>query len=350
MYIFNLIEMAYRAKASDLHLSSGKPPYMRVQGRLMPMDYTFISVQEMELFLAQILKQKEREDVQRGKETDLSLVHPEGIRLRLHIYSQQGLPSISIRLFPKEIPLPQDLRLPPILLDLICEEHGLILVTGPTGSGKTTTLASLIHYLNQQETLRIITLEDPVEYIHTPICSMIEQREIGLDTDSFLAGIRSALRQDPDVILIGELRDRETMQAAIRAAEAGRLVLATVHTSRAVSAIYRLIDAFPPVQQSQIRSQLALNLLAVTSQRLLPLSHSPYERIAAVEVLINTSAVSHLIRTDQLHQIESVMQAGRNYGMQSLEMAYQQLQEEGWIDPGIVVGKKSKAGLELHER
>lgn len=250
----------------------------------------------------------------------------------MHVYYQRGLPSIAIRLLPQRIPLPEELNMPSVILELAEQEHGLLLVTGPTGSGKSTTLASLIHYFNQTKSLRIITLEDPIEYIHIPIRSMIEQRETGRDTVSFAQGIHTALRQDPDVIIIGELRDLESIQAAIRAAEAGRLVLATLHTGRAGTAVHRLVDVFPAEQQALVRTQLASVLLGVVSQRLFPLKES-HTRIAAFEVLVNTHAVANLIRSNQLHQIESLMQTGAGNGMQTMETAVAQLIAKGWIDP-----------------
>ncbi|WP_240627227.1 type IV pilus twitching motility protein PilT [Thermoflavimicrobium daqui] len=338
MSIFDLIEMAYQSHASDLHISDFSA-WMRIQGQLVPIESVHMTFTDIEDFLTQTLHPQEIQKFNKRKEIDASLVSPIGIRCRLHIYFQKGLPSLSIRLFSQEIPKPMDIGIPDILLNLIHQEQGLLLVAGPTGSGKTTTLASLLDHLNQHDSLRIITLEDPIEYIHTPRRSMIEQREIGLDTESFLQGIRTALRQDPDVIYIGELRDYETIHAAIRAAEAGRLVMATLHTGRAMSAIHRMIDAFPASKQSQIRSQLAFGLIAVISQRLLPLRNSSHQRVAAFEVLLNTPAVSHLIRTDQLHQIESLMQAGKGQGMQSLETAYQQLIDAGLIDIDLDKGR-----------
>jgi twitching motility protein PilT len=334
--IISLIEYAYQQKATDLHLSSCQTAFIRVQGKLRPVEQIVILEEDIYSFLSEILDKGQQEKFIQRVELDLSFRHPYGYRLRLHIYWQQRLPSLSFRFLREQIPLPHELHLPPVLLELIKKEQGLFLVTGPTGSGKSTTIASLIQYLNQSHPLRIITLEDPIEYVHTPKQAMIEQREIGKDTISFSQGIHSALRQDPDVILIGELRDAETIHAAIRAAEAGRLVLGTLHTSRTFVAIHRLIDAFPAEQQIQIRSQLAMCLVGVVSQHLFPKLHTSDERVVAVEVLINTSAVSNLIRSGQLHQLPSLLQAGKSVGMQTLEMSYQQLVQKKWVDASFV--------------
>lgn len=341
LQVLELISLATARNASDLHLSCGQVPNVRVRGRLEMLQQSACSPEQIFAFLEQVFGEKELKRFHQRREADTAFQHPDGVRVRVHAYFRQRLPSVAIRLFPRHIPLPEELHIPPVLLDLIQQEQGLLLVTGPTGSGKSTTIASLIHYFNQSQPLRIITLEDPIEYIHTPVQSMIEQREVGVDTVSFTQGVRSALRQDPDVIMIGELRDLETIQAAIRAAEAGKLVLGTLHTGRASAAVHRLVDVFAPEQQSLVCSQLASVLLGVVSQRLLPEQGSK-KRIAAFEVLVNTTAMANLIRTDQRHQMQSLMQAGSAHGMQTLEAAIQQLIARGKIDSGFLSDKKRK--------
>ncbi len=335
MELFAVIRGAFQNQASDLFLSAGKPIYMRRQGELILYQRRVLSAYQLEEICRSILSPAQIDRLRAAEEIDLALFHPEGFRVRLHVYLQSGQLGLSIRLFPKEIPMPEELGIPPVLQQLIYKEQGLLLITGPTGSGKSTTLASLIHDLNQKESKRIITLEDPIEYVHHSCLSMIEQRQIGRDTASFLTGLRAALRQDPDLILLGELRDLETMQAAMQAAETGRLVLATLHTDRSISAISRFIDVFPAMQQNQIRTQLSMSLLAVIAQRLLPKRNSIAERVAVFEVLINTPAVSHLIRTDQLHQLPSLLQTGQGQGMQSMERALQQLKRQGLLDRSL---------------
>nr|WP_244527542.1 PilT/PilU family type 4a pilus ATPase [Lihuaxuella thermophila] len=332
MVLSEWIELANAKHASDLHLSAGQIPWVRVQGKLQPLEHTVCTEEEIQAFLEEVLNSEELERSKRREEVDTSFQHASGARVRVHAYYQRGLPSLAIRLLPQRIPLPQELNMPSVILEMAGQEQGLLLVTGPTGSGKSTTLASLIHDLNQTKSLRIVTLEDPIEYVHIPNRSMIEQRETGRDTASFARGIHTALRQDPDVIMIGELRDLESIQGAIRAAEAGRLVLATLHAGRAGTAVHRLVDVFPAEQQALVRTQLASVLLGVISQRLYPRKESD-TRIAAFEVLVNTHAVANLIRSNQLHQIESLMQAGARNGMQTMETAIGQLIAKGWIDP-----------------
>jgi twitching motility protein PilT len=344
MDLFSVIREAFQKQASDLFLSAGKPIYMRRQGKLSIYQRRALSAHQMEEICRSLLSPSQFDRLRSAEEIDLALFHPDGFRVRLHVYLQSGQLSLSIRLFPKEIPLPEEIGIPSVVQQLVHKEQGLLLITGPTGSGKSTTLAALIHDLNQKVTKRIITLEDPIEYVHRSYLSMIEQRQVGRDTVSFLTGLRAALRQDPDLILLGELRDLETMQAAIQAAETGKLVLATLHTDRSISAISRFIDVFPAMQQNQIRAQLSMNLLAVVAQRLVPKRNSITERVAVFEVLINTPAVSHLIRTDQLHQLPSLLQTGQGQGMQSMERALQKLQSEGLFDGSLALKWSDQVG------
>ncbi len=251
-------------------------------------------------------------------------------RFRVNAYHQRSCISIALRVVPTKIPTIEELMLPPVLMKIAEKHQGLVLVTGPTGSGKSTTLAAMIQFMNQSMSKHIITLEDPIEYLHKHGSSIIDQREVGFDTKSFAYGLRSALRQDPDVILVGEMRDLETIHTAITAAETGHLVLATLHTSSAVSTIERIIDVFPPEQQSQIRVQLASVLQGIVAQRLLP-TVDKQGRIAVTEILLNNSAVSNLIRSEKIHQIPSIMQTSRAQGMELLEANVSRLLHTGVI-------------------
>lgn len=314
MDILNLIQRAYVKNTSDIHCTSNEVVRFRIEGKLTATS-EIVTKHAIASFLQAI---KGEIPLEKTRELDFSFTHPVGIRTRIHLYYQKELPSLAIRLLPKNLPMPQELGIPNIVQQLTERKSGLLLVTGPTGSGKSTTVASLIHHINQMKALHIITLEDPVEYIHTSCNSKVTQREVGVDTSSFLQGVRSALRQDPDVIMIGELRDEETIHAAVRAAETGRLVLGTLHTSRAMLAVQRLIDVFDEGRQGLVRSQLATSLLGVVSQRLV-LEEGSDKRVAQFEVLVNTPGVANLIRSNQMHQIESLMQAGAMYGMRTFE-------------------------------
>lgn len=314
MKILHIIEQAYQNRASDVHCTAGEKVHFRIDGQLISTKEQVLK-EDIATFLHVASPEASMEGT---REQDFAFTHPLGVRTRIHLYLQKGLLSLAIRLFPMDIPSPHELEIPGVVLELISRKSGLLLVTGPTGSGKSTTIASLIHSLNQKHPLHIITLEDPVEYLHQSNKSKISQREVGMDTLSFSQGVRSALRQDPDVIMIGELRDEETIHAAVRAAEAGRLVLGTLHTSRAMLAVQRVIDLFEEGKQSLVRSQLASSLLGVISQRLVS-SKTAKERRAQFEVLVNTPGVANLIRSNQMHQIESLMQTGAMHGMQTFE-------------------------------
>lgn len=318
----DIIQRAYEQESSDIHCTVGEIVRFRIQGALIPMNER-VSKQDIYSFLEAT---KCKNTILEKRELDFSFTHPTGLRTRIHFYFQSGLPSLAIRLFPMSIPLPHVLGIPDVVLRFIKCKSGLLLVTGPTGSGKSTTIAALIHYINQSRAVHIVTLEDPIEYLHSSQMSKISQREVGIDTASFSQGVFSALRQDPDVIMIGELRDEETIHAAIRAAETGRLVLGTLHTSRAMVAIQRLIDVFEEGKQSLVRAQLATSLLGIVSQRLL-IAKGLAERTAQFEILVNTSGVANLIRSNQMHQIESLMQTGTRYGMQIFEEATEKSHE-----------------------
>jgi twitching motility protein PilT len=257
------------------------------------------------------------------KELDFAYEFKGRARFRINLYVQRGSIAFAIRFIPYEIPKLEDLNLPPVLKELTRRQSGLILVTGPTGSGKSTTLASMINLINEERSLHVVTIEDPIEYVYTPRRCVISQREVGEDTHSFGNALKHVLRQDPDVILIGEMRDLETMQAAITAAETGHLVFSTLHTTSAPQTVDRIIDVFPPHQQSQIRSQLSITLEAVITQRLLKKAGGG--RVPACEILIATPALRNLIREGKTHQIYSLMELGREYGMQTMEDALNDL-------------------------
>ncbi|OMD41461.1 type IV pilus twitching motility protein PilT [Paenibacillus odorifer] len=330
--IRQLLQTAYSSKASDLHISVGSPPVIRMDGTLYPLEGVPVTADEA-AEMAEALLGSERNEVFRSAgEVDFSYPLDSGVRFRVNVYRQRGEISIAARAIPAEIPSLEQLSMPPILSTLSLKPQGLILVTGPTGSGKSSTLAAMLNYINKTESKHIVTLEDPIEFLHSHGTCLVDQREVGNDTASFASGLRAALRQDPDVILVGEMRDLETITAAVTAAETGHLVMATLHTTDAPQTIDRIIDAFPGHQQGQIRSQLASVLLAVVSQRLFPRAGGR-GRICATEILVNTPAVANLIRTEKTHQIKNVMQTGRSQGMHTLDMSIREYLSQDLIHP-----------------
>ncbi|MDN5327224.1 MAG: twitching motility protein PilT [Moorella sp. (in: firmicutes)] len=336
--IETILVAAAAAGASDVHISAGLPPVFRVNGELQvqrqwePLDL------EMTARLVRPVVGDKWEVFREQGEIDLAYSLPGVSRFRVNVFHQRGSVGAAIRLIPREIPGLESLGLPPVVAELAGRQHGLILVTGPTGSGKSTTLAAMVDKINRERSCHIITLEDPIEYLHQHRRSIVNQREVGSDTRSFASALRAALRQDPDVILVGEMRDLETIATAITAAETGHLVLATLHTSSAVQSVDRIVDVFPPHQQGQVRIQLADTLEGVITQQLLPRADRK-GRVAAVEVLIATPAVKNLIREGKTHQIVSSMQTGARYGMQTMEMALRQLITRGVIfEEGLNIG------------
>ncbi|WEK53398.1 MAG: type IV pilus twitching motility protein PilT [Candidatus Cohnella colombiensis] len=329
--IVGLLISAHEAKASDLHLTVGSAPMMRVHGTLQPVGEVLLTADETLSMVNALLSDEQQERFNKMGEIDFSYELEGQSRYRVNAYRQRGRVSVAARTIPTQIPTLEQLQLPTILRSLAQKPQGLVLVTGPTGSGKSSTLAAMIDFINRNEKKHIVTLEDPIEYLHSHQASIIDQREVGADTLSFANGLRAALRQDPDVILVGEMRDLETISAAVTAAETGHLVFATLHTTDAPQTIDRIIDAFPGHQQAQIRTQLAAVLVAVISQRLFPLANGR-GRACAAEIMINTPAVGNLIRTEKVHQIKSTMQTGRQYGMITLEMAIQELLQTGAIN------------------
>ncbi len=307
----NLVAYAMANKCSDIHLTEGFLPVYRQHGSLVTPEGALVTG---ELILSMITRGKLNND---GEDLDFATSYAGG-RQRVNVYYQSGLITAAIRLLNDTIPTMEELQLPPVLKKLADEPRGLILVTGPTGSGKSTTLASMIDYIAKTRRSHIITIEDPIEYVYHNSLSLIHQREVGKDISSFGAALRSALREDPDVILVGEMRDFETISAAVTAAETGHLVLSTLHTTGAARTVDRIIDIFPPHAQMQIRAQLAGTLKGVVTQQLLPLAKGG-GRIAATEIMVGTDAVANLIREGKCHQLNSLIQAGAALGMHTLD-------------------------------
>jgi twitching motility protein PilT len=325
-----LLYLAHSKQASDIHITVNSPVIFRIHGELKPINDHLLKPSETLELAKQFMTDERYEALQQNGDVDFSYGVAGLARFRINAYKQRGSVGLAIRIVPSRIPSMEELRLPPIAAEFAKKPQGLLLVTGPTGSGKSTTLASIIDHLNRTENAHIITLEDPIEFIYDHKKSMVNQREVGLDTPSFSNGLRAALRQDPDIVLVGELRDLETISTAISAAETGHLVFGTLHTADAPQTIDRIIDVFPPAMQSQIRIQLAAVLLGVISQRLLPKSDGR-GRIAAFEVLVNTPAVANLIRTEKIFQIRSVMQTNKALGMQTMEYALRELVQQGQV-------------------
>ncbi|MEO0227852.1 MAG: type IV pilus twitching motility protein PilT [candidate division WOR-3 bacterium] len=330
--IKKLLKYTINSNASDLHLSAGSPIMMRVYGSMKKLNESEVSAEVIRELIFDIIDEEQKTSLEKEKEIDFSLHIPEIGRFRVNIFHQrQGLGAV-FRVIPEKIPNMKDIGLPGVIQELIDLDYGLILVTGPTGSGKSTTLASMIDYINTNKDGHIITIEDPIEFIHTSKNCIVNQREVGSNTHSFSQALRSALREDPDYILVGEMRDLETISLALTAAETGHLVFATLHTSSAAKTVTRIIDVFPTDQQDRIRVQLSESLQGVIAQRLYPRKDAP-GRVAAFEILIATQAVRNLIREQKVYQIESVIQTGKQFGMQDMEQSKRKLVSEGKLSP-----------------
>lgn len=328
--IENLLEHVIKNKASDLHIQVGLPPMLRVDGKLNPIAGTPVLTEQLvEGLLFSILDADQKQALLKDKEFDFSFAFGELGRFRVNAFHERGNLAAALRLIPNEILTPEQLGLPQVVTSFADFPRGLVLVTGPTGSGKSTTLAALVDKINSERAAHIITIEDPIEYAHSSKKSVVVQREVHYDTYSFSAALRSSLRQDPDVVLIGEMRDLETISAAITIAETGHLVFATLHTNSAAQSIDRMIDVFPPHQQPQIRSQLANMLMAICSQRLVPTIGGG--RVAAAEILIANSAVRNIIREGKSHQLDAVIQTGADQGMQSMDRTLANLIKSGTV-------------------
>jgi twitching motility protein PilT len=328
--IDNILKAAIEFKASDIHLTVGVPPIFRIHGDIKRYGKDILLPPDTEEMAKVIIPENLWDVFIEKGELDFSYGIPGVSRFRVNAYHQRKSIAMALRVVSSKTPTLEDLDLPAIIPKLVEKPQGLILVTGPTGSGKSTTLASMIDYMNRTMRKHIITLEDPIEYLHRHGNSIIDQREVGFDTLSYANGLKAALRQDPDVILVGEMRDLETIGIAITAAETGHLVLGTLHTSSAPATINRIIDVFPPAQQPQIRIQLASVLVGVISQRLFP-TVDKKGRKAATEILVNNPAIANLIRNEKIHQIQSTMQTSRAQGMHTLEMSIRELIEKNQI-------------------
>ena len=334
-----LLEVLER-DASDLHLSVGSPPIIRINGQLERLDYPRLSANDTRELIYSILSQEQRQRLENEWEIDFSYSVPGRARFRVNAYFQRNSLGAAFRLIPILIKKLEDLGLPKSLHDLTRKPRGFCIVTGPTGSGKSTTLAAMIDEINETRDEHIMTVEDPIEFLHRHKKCMVNQREVGADTKSFNRALKSVLRQDPDVILVGEMRDTETMSTALTAAETGHLVFATLHTQDAPQTIDRIIDVFPPYQQDQIRVQLSTTLMGVCTQQLLPTADGR-GRVVACELLVPTPAVRNLIREGKTHQIYSVMQTGTQHGMQTMDAALADLVRRGLITRELAMRRSS---------
>lgn len=326
-----ILIQSVKVRASDIHLTTGRPPSYRIDGVLAPIEGERLTPQMLEDILMPLMDVRHREELQNNGQTDFAYAISGVGRFRVNVFKQRGTLASVMRSLPFNIPEPEDLGIPAEVVEMTTRKRGLILVTGPTGSGKSTTLASLIHVINRNYPYHIITLEDPIEYLHRHDKSVVNQREIGSDSTDYAQALRAALREDPDVILVGEMRDLETISTAITAAETGHLVFSTLHTIGADKTIDRIIDVFPPNQQQQIRIQLASVLECVVSQQLLKKADGS-GRVAALEVLFANNAVRNLIRESKTYQIASIMQTNKRAGMQTMDDALYDLYMRKLID------------------
>ncbi len=330
MDFLELVKNSIEQNASDIHISVGVPVIFRIDGKLVKIGEEVLKPNETEEIVRKILNDRQMNELIEKGELDTSF-SSQGIgRFRINIYKQRGSYCLAIRIITPTIPTMEELCIPSVVKELTRLPRGLILVTGPTGSGKSTTLASMIDLINRERNCHILTLEDPIEYLHKHNKSIVNQREIGHDSLSFANALKSALRQDPDVILVGEMRDLETINIALTAAETGHLVLSTLHTLGAAKTIDRVIDVFPPYQQQQIRIQFSSVIQGIISQQLLPKSDGK-GRVAAFEVMIATSATRNLIREEKSHQIDTAIQTGAKYGMQTMDNSLLSLYKKGLI-------------------
>ncbi len=329
MEIQELIRTARSRRASDIHITYARNPVFRIDGTLYETDFA-LTPQEKYGLIVSMLDDGQRAQMERGEDIDLCYTMDGNLRHRVNVYRQQRRMAATIRVINDNTPTFEELNLPPILRTLADEPRGLILVTGPTGSGKSTTLAAMVDYINQTRACHILTVEDPVEYVYTQKKALIHQRDIGTDVGSFSAALRSAMREDPDVILVGEMRDLETIAAAVTAAETGHLVLSTLHTTGAAMTVDRVIDVFPPHGQQQIRAQLATVLKGIITQTLLPRAGGT-GRVAAFEVMLGVDSVLNLIRENKAHQLNSTIQTGAKQGMILLDNYLANLVKQGVI-------------------
>lgn len=343
--IDDLFRLMVEQKASDLHLTSGAPPFLRLHGNMSPLNYRQLSNQDVQGLIFEILSEKQKKSFVEKWELDFAYV-VEGLgRFRCNVFMQRkGLGAV-FRTIPEKIKTAQELNLPPAIIDMVDCDRGLILVTGPTGSGKSTTLASMIQHINATREAHILTVEDPIEFVHPNLKSLVNQREVGAHTKTFANALKAALREDPDIILVGELRDLETISLALTAAETGHLVFATLHTSSAAKTVDRIIDVFPQGQQGQIRTMLAESIRGVVAQSLFTRADKQ-GRVAAFEIMKGTKAISNLIREGKIHQIPSIIQTSAAHGMVLYDKYVEDMVKKGLItaeDARSFLGKDSAA-------
>ncbi|WP_298869409.1 type IV pilus twitching motility protein PilT [uncultured Gimesia sp.] len=340
--IDKLLETVVKEKVSDLHITTGQPPVVRVGGRMVRLETKSLEPDDTVALMKSITPERNQQELQEVGGTDFGFAFGEHARFRVSVFKQRGHISMVLRRIPNEFLTFEQLGLPAVVTDLLERPRGLFLVTGPTGSGKTTSLASMINYMNDTMDHHIITMEDPIEYYHQHKKSTINQREIGVDVPSFPEALRRALRQDPDVILVGEMRDLETISAAITAAETGHVVFGTLHTTGAQGTVDRIIDVFPTNQQEQIRTQLSSSIIGILSQALMP--KKPKGLVAAYEMLVVTPAIANLIREAKTYRINSSIQTGRKFGMQLLDDALYNLWKDGLCEEKDVVMRSNNPG------
>jgi twitching motility protein PilT len=340
--IDKLLETVVKEGASDLHITTGQPPCVRKHGRLVRLETKVLGPEDTTSLMKSITPERNQQELQEVGGTDFGFAYGDKARFRVAIFKQRGHIAMVLRQIPRDFLTFEQLGLPAAVRDVICRPRGLFLVTGPTGSGKTTSLASMINWMNHNLDHHIITIEDPIEYYHTHKKSMINQREVGVDVPSFPEALRRSLRMDPDVILVGEMRDLETISAAITAAETGHIVFATLHTTGAQGTVDRIIDVFPTDQQEQIRTQLSTSIIGILSQALLP--RKPKGLVAAYEMLVVTPAIANLIRENKTYRINSSIQTGRKFGMQLLDDALFNLWKNGLCEEQDIVMKSNHPG------
>jgi twitching motility protein PilT len=340
--LHQLLKAMIEKGASDMHITTGSPPLLRIDGSIVPLKLPPLGPVETKQLCYSILTEEQKISFEKANELDLSFGVKNLSRFRANIFTQRGAVAGAFRSIPFKILSFEELGLPPVVAELANRPRGLVLVTGPTGSGKSTTLASIIDKINSEHRHHIMTIEDPIEYLHPHKLSVVNQREVGTDTMSFKTALKYVLRQDPDVVLVGEMRDLETIEAALTIAETGHLVFATLHTNGALQTINRIVDVFPPHQQQQIRAQLSFVLCGVMSQLLLPRANGP-GRVLAVEVMVPNAAIRNLIREDKVHQIYSAMQVGQDkYGMQTLNQSLYSLYARRLISLEEAMGRSNE--------